>query len=225
LVAHLTDLHVADVRDYVDAEAALHPKIRKHSERILVRLLADLASRKPDHVVITGDLTQTAKEEEFRRTRAHLDAALPGVRLSVLPGNHDVWREQAVREGWLARSFGDAVACDLGGTGFPYCHLVGPDLAVIGLDSCPYQPGMDPARTPGRIDPGQLERLMRKVVEGNVRVELKALGIEDLSDSLSTSSNRISIALIVGAIIVGSSLIVSLAILVKFLYDLSYLGD
>ena len=169
LVAHLTDLHVADVRDYVDAEAALHPKIRKHSERVLERLLADLAARRPDHVVITGDVTLTSKEAEFRRARAYLDAALPGVRLSVLPGNHDVWREEAVREGWFAAAFGDAVACDLGGTPYPYCHLVGEHLAFLALDSCPFRPGVEPNRVPGHVDAAQLERLASLCADERVR--------------------------------------------------------
>ncbi len=169
LVAHLTDLHVADVRDYLGDEASLHPKIRKHSERILERLLHDLALRRPDHVVITGDVTLTAKETEFRRARAYLDAALPGVRLSVLPGNHDVWREEAVRENWFRRAFADAVACDLGGRPFPYCHLVGEHLAFLALDSCPFVPGVAPNLVPGRIDGDQLERLASLCADPRLR--------------------------------------------------------
>lgn len=169
LVAHLSDLHVADVRDYTGAEAALHPKIRKHSERLLERLLRDVALRKPDHVVITGDLTLTAKETEFRRARAYLDAALPGVRLTVLPGNHDVWREEAVREGWFLRSFGDAVTCDLGGRPYPFCHLVGDHLALVGLDSSPFVPGAEPYDVPGLVGPGQLERLASLCGDDRVR--------------------------------------------------------
>ncbi len=55
--------------------------------------------------------------------------------------------------------------------------------------------------------PEQLERIMRKAVEGTMRIEFKHQGLEDVSDSLRHASNRISIAVITGAIIVGSSLI------------------
>ena len=55
--------------------------------------------------------------------------------------------------------------------------------------------------------PEQLDRLIRKAVDGTLRIEFKHQGLEDVSNSFRNSANRISIALIVGAIIVGSSLV------------------
>lgn len=57
--------------------------------------------------------------------------------------------------------------------------------------------------------PEQLSRLMRKAVEGHLRIEFKHEGLDEVTESLRASSNRIAIALIVAAIIVGSSLIVA----------------
>lgn len=57
--------------------------------------------------------------------------------------------------------------------------------------------------------PEQLERLMRKAVEGTLRVEFKHQGLDEVEDTFARSANRISIALIVAGTIVGSSLIVS----------------
>ena len=57
--------------------------------------------------------------------------------------------------------------------------------------------------------PEQMERLMRKAVEGTLRVEFKHQGLEDIEATFARSANRISIALIVAAMIVGSSLVVS----------------
>ncbi len=57
--------------------------------------------------------------------------------------------------------------------------------------------------------PEQLERLMRKLVEGTLRVEFKHQGLEEVEASVARSANRIAIALIVAATIIGSSLIVS----------------
>lgn len=57
--------------------------------------------------------------------------------------------------------------------------------------------------------PEYIERLMRKAVEGNLRLEFKHLEIDEVSRSFQTSANRIAIALIVAASIVGSSLIVA----------------
>jgi len=57
--------------------------------------------------------------------------------------------------------------------------------------------------------PEQIERLMRKAVEGSLRIEFKHQGLEDATNTFRSSANKISIALIVAAIIVGSSLIVA----------------
>lgn len=57
--------------------------------------------------------------------------------------------------------------------------------------------------------PEQLERLMRKAVEGTLRVEFKHQNLDDIEATFARSANRVSIALIVAATIIGSSLIVS----------------
>jgi 3',5'-cyclic AMP phosphodiesterase CpdA len=70
-LVHLSDLHFGKV----DPEL-LEPL------RALVHQVA------PDVVVVSGDLTQRAKSEEFEEARAFLDS-LPGPQI-VVPGNHDI---------------------------------------------------------------------------------------------------------------------------------------
>ena len=70
-LAHLSDLHFGRVE-----RAVLEPLRRR------VRELA------PHLVIVSGDLTQRARAEQFRAARAFLDT-LPGPQL-VVPGNHDV---------------------------------------------------------------------------------------------------------------------------------------
>ena len=70
-LAHLSDLHFGRVD-----RALLEP---------LRRRLKALA---PDVVVVSGDLTQRARPEQFREARAFLDS-LPQPQV-VVPGNHDV---------------------------------------------------------------------------------------------------------------------------------------
>lgn len=70
-LVHLSDLHFGRV----DPEL-LEPL------RALVHKVA------PDVVVVSGDLTQRAKSEEFEEARAFLDT-LPGPQI-VVPGNHDI---------------------------------------------------------------------------------------------------------------------------------------
>jgi 3',5'-cyclic AMP phosphodiesterase CpdA len=70
-LVHLSDLHFGRV------DPALLDPLRN--------LIHGLA---PDVVVISGDLTQRAKSEQFEEARAWLDT-LPGPQI-VVPGNHDI---------------------------------------------------------------------------------------------------------------------------------------
>ena len=57
--------------------------------------------------------------------------------------------------------------------------------------------------------PEHLDRLIRKAIEGSLRVEFKHQGLEDVSRSFESGANRVAIALIVAGAIVGSSLVVT----------------
>lgn len=72
-ILHISDIHLGS--HYVP-----------HVGEALLRDAAELA---PDMIVVSGDLTQRAKEQEFADARALLDA-LPAVPRIVTPGNHDV---------------------------------------------------------------------------------------------------------------------------------------
>ncbi|MDP9120901.1 MAG: metallophosphoesterase [Acidobacteriota bacterium] len=61
---------------------------RPHLPRVSRGVLEFVERRQPDLVVISGDLTQRAKPEEFRQARAWVDR-IP-VPTLVVPGNHDV---------------------------------------------------------------------------------------------------------------------------------------
>ncbi len=64
----------------------------KHLPRVAAGVHALVEARRPDLVVISGDLTQRAKAEQFRAARAFVDR-LPVPSIAI-PGNHDVplWR-------------------------------------------------------------------------------------------------------------------------------------
>jgi len=46
---------------------------------------------KPDHIALTGDLVNVALPEEFRRAADWLGAFDSPARITVIPGNHDVY--------------------------------------------------------------------------------------------------------------------------------------
>ena len=70
-VVHLSDLHFGRVDD-----------------ALLAPLRATIEALAPDLVVVSGDLTQRAKSEEFEAARIYLDS-LPGPQI-IVPGNHDI---------------------------------------------------------------------------------------------------------------------------------------
>ena len=70
-IAHLSDLHFGRID-----VATIEPVVRTVTEM------------KPDLVAVSGDLTQRAREEQFRAARAFLDR-LPRPQI-IVPGNHDV---------------------------------------------------------------------------------------------------------------------------------------
>jgi 3',5'-cyclic AMP phosphodiesterase CpdA len=59
-----------------------------HLPRVAEGVLAFVAERRPGVVVVSGDLTQRARPEQFREARAFVDQIPAPV--VVVPGNHDV---------------------------------------------------------------------------------------------------------------------------------------
>lgn len=80
-IAHLSDIHFG----------ANDPKIVAAAEAWLLK-------RRPDLVIISGDLTQRARESQFRAASAWLNRLrAAGLRLLAIPGNHDIPLYDVVR--------------------------------------------------------------------------------------------------------------------------------
>ena len=56
---------------------------------MLAAIVADLKAHAPDHIAITGDLTNFASSVEHEAARAWLEALGPAREITVSPGNHD----------------------------------------------------------------------------------------------------------------------------------------
>ena len=96
----------------------------------VVEALVDLAAQlKPDLIVLSGDLTQRARDSEFAAFRAFVARLLPAPCLAV-PGNHDIPLFDLVTR--LTRPFG-AYAASCGQVLEPSCSL--PDLFITGVNS------------------------------------------------------------------------------------------
>ncbi len=105
----------------------------------------------PDHVLITGDLTTTALEEEFQSAQRAILALERGPSsLTIIPGNHDRYTRRATREGLFEKYFGRYAPEG----GYPSLKWLEPGTALLALDAC--RPTRISAR--GMIAPGQMER-------------------------------------------------------------------
>ena len=63
----------------------------EHHNSVLSALLEDMHSTKPDHIVLTGDLTHLGLPREFLKARALLHSLGPPSKVTLIPGNHDTY--------------------------------------------------------------------------------------------------------------------------------------
>jgi 3',5'-cyclic AMP phosphodiesterase CpdA len=124
-----------------------------------------------DHVVITGDVSNLALEREFDRVRDLLvdELGMTPDRVSLVPGNHDVYTSGSVRARRFASWFSHYMKCDLpeitGDHGFPFVHLRGP-VAIVGLSTAVSRP---PFVASGKLGREQLARLAKIVDHPEVK--------------------------------------------------------
>lgn len=148
-LAHITDPHVGPlppvrVQDLINKRLFGYLSWRRrrraiHRPEVLADLARDLAGVAPDHVAVTGDLTNIALPEEFHQSLRWLDQLGDPKSVTVIPGNHDAYialRWEASIGLWSDYMAGDPGP---GGTGdpmqpadFPAVRIRG-DVALIGL--------------------------------------------------------------------------------------------
>jgi 3',5'-cyclic AMP phosphodiesterase CpdA len=171
-VGHLSDLHATPVR--LRSPRELHGKRllgwlswqvrrrRVHRPDVLEALIEDLHRVAPDQVVVTGDLTNIACEQEFVAARGWLERIGPPEKVSIVPGNHDAYapipRERSW-DHWCEFLGSDPVPGASGAAADPFPTLrVRGEAAFVGLSSAlPTALG----RATGALGEAQLARLER----------------------------------------------------------------
>ena len=142
-IAHISDLHFGTEVPAV-AEA----------------LVADLQRNAPSLLIVSGDLTQRARQKQFDAAQAYL-ARLPHPQL-VVPGNHDVPLYDVVRR------FGAPLK--------RYCRTISSDLDPTFSDDEIIVVGLNTARSftwkNGRISMEQIEALQGRLNLGGLRVKI-----------------------------------------------------
>src|SRR5438552_2769201 len=184
VLAHLSDPHLAPL-----PRPRLHELVGKriggfvnwyrnrrafHLSAVLERIVADLKSRTPDHIAVTGDLVNLSLAAEFTPARAWLERLGPPHDVTLAPGNHDTYVRSKARHpelNWADYMRGDETPPSVVPE-FPFLRRRGP-LALIGLTTAVPAP---PFRATGRLGAEQLARFgelaERLRHEGALRVVL-----------------------------------------------------
>jgi 3',5'-cyclic AMP phosphodiesterase CpdA len=154
-LGHLSDLHLADRRRY-PRHGLTAKDCDKHSVRLGKQLLSALRESRVDHLVVTGDLTASGETSEFEKAADLLRPWAEKGRLTVVPGNHDLWTEDAAEKGRFLRTVGpDGRGMKRPAAPYPLAVTLSPEVVLVALDSARW--GEDPWRTPGRLGPQQLQ--------------------------------------------------------------------
>jgi len=179
-LAHLSDPHLGAMA-WPGVAALLNKRIlgylswtyrRRpvHEGTVLPALVEDLRRARPDHIVVTGDITNISLPDEFTRGAAWLRGLADAADLTVIPGNHDAYvgvpweRSLAHWATWMSGAAAapftteTPVASD---ADFPFVRLRGP-LALIGISTAAPMPALSAA---GRVGADQLARLATQLDE------------------------------------------------------------
>ncbi len=179
-LAHLSDLHVTPVRvrrplDFLNKRflGALSWSLRRRKEyrpEVLAALVDDLHAHGPDHVVITGDLTNIALPDEFSVSLPWLRKMGGPQHVSLIPGNHDTYTRKSEASPWAY--WGDymrshiptetlpdpaLLPSDFPPTEFPTLRICG-QIALVGVSTAR---ATAPFYASGTIGQTQLDRLER----------------------------------------------------------------
>jgi 3',5'-cyclic AMP phosphodiesterase CpdA len=127
----------------------------RHSPRYLKKILGALEEEGIDHLVVTGDVTLSGEPTEFERVAELLAPWATAGKLTVLPGNHDVWSYDAAASWRFLRTLGpDGRGMKKPFAVFPLAVKLSPEVTLVALDSARH--GEDPRTTAGVVGPEQL---------------------------------------------------------------------
>jgi 3',5'-cyclic AMP phosphodiesterase CpdA len=167
-IAHLSDVHLSPIDGFTPRHWSLKRALgyanwlrqrRASFDRsVLDRIVADIEAAEPDHIAVTGDLVNIGLPQEHINALAWLQTLGPPQRVSVVPGNHDIYvrlRRDPGAERWARYMASDAGEPAPGEPRFPFLRRLGP-VGLIGVNSA--VPTL-PLLASGRVGQAQRERL------------------------------------------------------------------
>jgi 3',5'-cyclic AMP phosphodiesterase CpdA len=148
-LAQLSDVHLAPLRGlalrHLNVKRGLgylnwqRGRRRVHRRDALDLVVADLKAQRPDHIAVTGDLINLGLPAEYEAAHAWLEGLGAPDKVTVIPGNHDIYTHLAGDPGvehWADYMRSDAWGAKLGADKerFPFVRRIGP-IALIALNS------------------------------------------------------------------------------------------
>ena len=183
-LAHLSDPHLpmpqARIVQLLNKRATgyynwWHHRVHLHVPDALAAIVADIKAQKPDHIALTGDLVNVSLPQEFRRAADWLAAFDTPERITVIPGNHDVYVTLPWDQGlglWGAYMAGDGQPPASGFDVFPTLRRRD-GIALIGLSTGVPKPPLFATGDLGAAQIARAERLLAETArEGLCRIVL-----------------------------------------------------
>ncbi len=187
-IAHISDLHVLDLKG-VSWRRFLNKRMsgavnlagmrrNAHPVHVAEQLADRLAQDDIDHVIVTGDVTNLALDAEFRRAREVIERIGPPSRVTLIPGNHDMYTRGALKhrrfEHWFAEYLVDddshQIPRDKGRLHYPFVRNIAPHVRLYGLSSA--VPTL-PFLAYGHVGKPQFQRLLELVKEEPPEVKVR----------------------------------------------------
>lgn len=183
-LAHLTDAHLSTHGRFAPGEVRgkrgmsalnwLRARRREHRREVADVLRADVGAHAPDHVAMTGDITNFGLPREFAAGAAWLSGFGAPRDVSFTPGNHDAMVAGVEAKSVAAfapfTSSDDGGSDDEGAEGWPWLRRRGP-AALIGVTTAITTPA---GFAQGEVGAAQRERLGALLTEtrGAARIVL-----------------------------------------------------
>jgi 3',5'-cyclic AMP phosphodiesterase CpdA len=163
---HCSDIHLLSLQG-VGAHRFLNKRLtggvnlmlkrgKHHDGRLFDRLIEHAHQLEVDRVVITGDLSNLALEQEFEYIADKLEGI--GLPVTVIPGNHDTYTRGSVRTRRFELMLGQFMAGERGAADahyYPFVQRFG-EVALIGVSTA--QASL-PMYAVGTVGAAQLDRL------------------------------------------------------------------
>lgn len=184
-LAHCSDLHLlsldgAGILDFANKRwigglNLLANRGRHHQSEIFEAMIEDLNQQEVDHILVTGDVTNLALDDEFRFARELFDRlSLSPDQITVLPGNHDAYVQKGAK--FFHKHFEEFFSSDQEHRTeetWPCVRRRGP-VAILGLSTSLQTPWFTAY---GIIGDEQLERLRAALTAPELEDSLRLVAI------------------------------------------------